>query len=271
MPAAVFGTQILEEGDILLLDDSHPWTNSTGAHSAIRLGQAIKGSELGESKLVHAVMWTKQAAGRMPMAPSSGIVFGNPADQAQHNADVAASPHTEEISEASGAHGVRNHWLRAGGYYAFTLRDDQRGLGVRAAEIARRWGSTGAISYSQMEALSSVVPGNSVHDAGRAMENARRYAAGAFHSLPDWARLPEHERTGRDMFVEGNFGNAYCSQFIIACYQAASLTSGVPLEGVAALHARVANVRHLHDALQGDRRFVHQFNVCIQQTVHDGQ
>lgn len=258
-------TSVLDEGDILLLDDTTELTNAELGHLVVRAGQFSSGDSAGESTLVHAVMWTKLSAGGIVWSdpPTSGIVFGNVHDQAMWNLQVAHRDArlSHEISEASGRFGVRNHWLRRGYYYAYQVRAEHLELARLAAKVARTWASRSAIKYSQSEASRSVV-GSSTYGSAAAAR-AAQYARDAESPLPEWAR------TGSGMFVEGNFGNAFCSQFIIAAYQAASVRLGIPPSGITQLDAARSNVRDLHGALKRDVRFENVGNVRVVASEHD--
>ncbi len=256
---------VLDEGDILLLDDTTELTNAEFGHLVVRAGQFSSGDSAGESTLVHAVMWTRLRAGGIVWSdpPSSGIAFDDVRDRAKWHLRVAKRDArlSHEISEASGKFGVRNHWLRRGYYYAYQVRGEHWELGQLAAKVARTWASRSAIQYSQFEASRSVA--GSSNYGPEAAARAAQYAQDAENPFPEWARI------GSGMFVEGNFGNAFCSQFIIAAYQAASVRLGIPPSGITQLDAARSNVRDLHGALKRDVRFENVGNVRVVASEHD--
>ena len=264
----------LRPGAVLLLDDSHDLTDSTGAHAMVKGGQRLRGDPQGSADMVHAVVWSKMDAVEIAQEhqTAGGIVFAAAADNMAFAQAVAASDVEPEISEASGRFGVRNHWLRKGRYAVFTLNPDQVGIGRLAARIARTWGSSGLIEYSQSGATASVLNPADM-GIGMAARMASEYARQASDRFPAWAKKPSHEQTGGTYEVNGNFGNAFCSQFVVACYQAAAIASGQGLGTIGTLgtvYAPYANARDLHGALRRSQCF-QEDEILVQRTPHDGQ
>lgn len=219
-------TAQLRQGDILLLYD-----NSFTGHFMVALGQGVsKAFRAGSRKLVHVVMWAR------------------PQDRPLQ--------HGHQIVEASGAHGVRTHWLRQGLYVAYQLTaasrtggDPSLDLGVQAAQVALEWaGREQKIPYSKWRALNSVIHNTSYG------ENAQARAA-------KWA-------TGeKEPFEMG----AFCSEFVMAAYQAAGRRLNRPPHGITAADAKHSTVRDLHEALMKDGRFEWTGNVQVDSSPGDGK
>lgn len=254
----------LKEGDILLLYDTAD--NTTPAHQLIKASQRSTGSySAGEWNLVHAVMWTRR---NLSIAPAGGIVFDDPEEQQQWRR-LLWDKSDEQISEASGSHGVREHWLRRGHYAAYRIRPEYRELGLRAAEIARTWASSGKIKYGKPDAAASIVA--SSKDFGpNAQRRALQYAKDADNAWPEWAKQIVFGEEAESGFLRGDDrGGAYCSQFIIAAYQAACLTLNMELTGMARRDAKHSNAADLCQALRFDQHFYYAGNVVVIASEHD--
>jgi hypothetical protein len=144
------------------------------------------------------------------------------------------------VAEASGSGSVRTRRLPSGTYRVYKCLNSE--LAQKAAEIAERWAVSGALGYAKGKAVGSIFHSDSLGKHGKA--RAIQYAAGAKSGAPNWAV---------------NDG-AFCSEFVIACYQAAAikLNFGSPtgLQGsVLECDAQHCSVRALHDRLVRDNNF----------------
>jgi hypothetical protein len=114
----------------------------------------------------------------------------------------------QEIAEASGSGTVRCSNLKPGSYAAFVPLDAN--LGDWAAQVAMMWAVDGKITYGKAKALNSIV-----HSGGygsNAQARAAQYAAVAFENPPSGG--------------SGALQNMFCSEFVVAVYQAAQQQTG---------------------------------------------
>jgi hypothetical protein len=134
-----------------------------------------------------------------------------------------------EIAEASGGAGrVRTAVLRPG-YYA-VFRPANANLGDWAAQVALIWAVGGTIAYGKSACIQSIAHSDIMGTNGKA--RAAAYTRAAFENAPSWGA-----------------SGAFCSQFVLACYQAAAGQVKVPLTGALATDATHCSVRALHDRL----------------------
>jgi len=218
-------------GDILMLYDNE-W--SLGTHAFIKMGQGLFGRGDSTRKLVHAALWMK---------PGEGAY-----NREQH-----------EISEASGAAGkIRSQYLRKGLYVAFQW---QRAsplmveLSRTASAFAAMWVNASnhiPIEYGRWSAVQSVA--HYANYGERAAFRAKHYHEATMNP-----------RNG-PVFPSG----AFCSEFVIAAYQAASIELGIPISGVAATDAKHSSVTELYGLLTHDGRFMHRGNVAVDASPGDG-
>lgn len=214
----------LAPGDILLFSKSRSEARGLGTGSAAaRWGQAkFFGDDESTPDLTHSVIWIQGSPG----------VTG----------DV-------EVAEASGSAGLRLGPLRPGFYAWFRMTLSQRELAGGAAIAAQFWGS-GGDSYSKLTAFSTNF--SSAASSAAAPGRATALAAAYSDSL-----LGKNDGT----VAPNNWGSAICSEFVIGCFQAASILRREPLRGMTALNASSANVRDLQRALINDDRFMYMMNV----------
>lgn len=147
------------------------------------------------------------------------------------------SSDTPDVAEASGSGWVRTIALPRGTYKVYQCKNQD--LGELAASTALLWAMGGTIEYSRPKAISSVFHSDKL--GARGLNRAQGYAADAQSSSPAW----------------GGSG-AFCSQFIVACYQAAALHNSLNLGLTGELlrcDAKHCSVRALHDRLFRDPGF----------------
>ena len=199
-------------GDILLLVDEP--TNTTTTHKLIKTGQKMVPGLQGASELVHAVIWVRDPTNAEPW----------------------------EIAEASGSGRVRVTSLRQGLYRIYRPADTN--LSDWAAQVAMMWAAQGemvgpdtvggnVIGYSKPTSVFSIVHSKKLGSSGSG--RAVLYAKDAFSNSPEWGP-----------------GGAFCSQFVIACYQAAAGNLGVNLTGFLATDAKHCSVRALEHQMLTD-------------------
>jgi hypothetical protein len=109
----------------------------------------------------------------------------------------------KEIAEASGSGLVRCSGLKGGTYAAFVPKDAN--LGDWAAQVAMMWAVDGKITYGRMKAGGSLLHSSDFGE--NAKRRARAYANVAFENPPAGG--------------QGDVANMFCSEFVIAVYQAA--------------------------------------------------
>ncbi len=132
----------------------------------------------------------------------------------------------KEIAEASGSGLVRCSELKGGTYAAFLPTDAN--LGDWAAQVAMMWAVDGKITYGRMKAGSSVFHSSDFGD--NAKRRARAYANVAFENPPEGG--------------QGAVANMFCSEFVIAVYQAAqSHTKSQTLIKLDAKHTTPARLK----------------------------
>lgn len=133
-----------------------------------------------------------------------------------------------EIAEASGSCGrVQVRALQPGYYIVYRCRNED--LADGAAQLATAWAGAGNISYGKSAAVQSVFHKAKFGEKGR--ERARMYARVDFQPRVEWA------------------SGAFCSEFVVACYQGAAGRCQPPLTGVFEVDAKHCSVRALHDRL----------------------
>ena len=213
-------------GDVLLLVDEP--TNTTATHKLIKLGQKMVPGLEGSSELVHAVIWVRDPTNAEPW----------------------------EIAEASGTGRVRVTSLRTGLYRVYRAADAN--LGDWAAQVAMMWAAQGeqvgtetvggnVISYSKPTSVFSIV--HSKKFGPSASERAGLYARDAFSNSPEWGT-----------------GGSFCSQFVIACYQAAAGNLGVNLTGFLATDAKHCSVRALEHQMLTDTSVIQRQPTALRIT-----
>ena len=142
-----------------------------------------------------------------------------------------------ETAEASGTGIVRSTPLRPGLYVVYRPKDSN--LGDWAAQVAMTWAGGPAravrIRYNPVMTIQSVF--HSSDFGPNAQARAESYAKDAFSIRPRWGA-----------------GGAFCSQFVIAAYQAAAGQLGIGLGGMLASDAQHCSVRMLHQLLATDWR-----------------
>ncbi len=136
------------------------------------------------------------------------------------------------IAEASGAAGeVIARPLRYGKYKVYRCK--RRRLAHRAIDAADNWASQMGVGYAKSKAILSVFHSDSFGKHGKA--RAKHYAAHIDGDSP--------------------FGGsgAFCSEFVIACYQAAAWDMDGEVSGeLLSCDAKHCSVRALHDRLVRD-------------------
>ena len=136
-------------------------------------------------------------------------------------------------AEASGEAGAtRARALPYGTFLVYRCSNQQ--MGKLASDAALTWSLSGGVGYAKRKAIMSIFHSDDLgkHGANRALA----YASAAGSS-------------------GGGFGHgkAFCSEFVIASYQAAAQELGLPLNGyVLATDAKHCSVRGLHDRLVRD-------------------
>jgi hypothetical protein len=138
-----------------------------------------------------------------------------------------------EIAEASGScKRVQVRLLQPGLYVLFRPRNQD--LGRDSANLAVELATDGQIDYGKNAAVQSVFHASRFGKKGRA--RAALYA--------------------RDDFKDtvGFNGGAFCSEFVIACYQGAAGKRGEALTGMLAADAKHCSVRALNDLLIRDTK-----------------
>ena len=155
-----------------------------------------------------------------------------------------------KVGEASGQGHVQISDLRDGTYEVYTCTS--RLLADRASQAARTWAGTGTLGYAKGKAVGSVFHSDTLGEKGE--QRALMYAYQIDQERPSW----------------GGSG-AFCSEFVVACYQAAAIeldrvkNSGAatwdPLQAlkgdVLQCDAKHCSVRALHDRLFRDPGFSH--------------
>lgn len=173
----------LRSGDILLFCHEKP----SLTHSIIIAGQALfkplrHPDNNGNSRLVHALLWTGKA----------------------HPADGAAPQGEDDIAEMAGGTvlAAQTSKLQPGLYRVYRPHNTE--LGELAAQIGKRWAqSAQEMPYSKRRAaLSTLRP---ARFDSRAQASIERYRNEAMQSAPDWGKK-----------------GAFCSHFVMAAYQAAA-------------------------------------------------
>lgn len=156
-----------------------------------------------------------------------------------------------DIAEASGTGSVRTFSLRPGFYVVYRPLDANEG--DWAAQSALMWAVGGTIAYAKGASIQSVAHSDSFGEKGKA--RAAVYAKDAFSNAPEWGA-----------------GGAFCSQFVLACYQAAAGQLGKPLTGALEADALHCSVRALHDRLIRDatahQNFKEEGFIRIEGTGH---
>lgn len=213
-------------GDILLLLDEPE--NTTWKHKVIGGAQSVANifsPNSGDPKLVHAVLWTKNQK-------NQGITDNQPDSR----------PGEPEIAEASGGFKrVQNTALRKGTYKVYRPKDQN--LGDWAAQVAMGWGEKRDIPYGA--ALSNKSLFRKAFYGEKAQKLAANYRENAFDSKP-------------------TSGGMFCSQLIVASYQAASGHTDAPVQGGFRLDAKAATPRMLEHALKMDTdRFEYAGHISI--------
>ena len=142
------------------------------------------------------------------------------------------------VAEASGAAGeVRATMLRSrsGTYMVYSCTDSA--LAQRAAGAAMSWSQRGQMGYAKRKAVMSIFHSDKFGTHGQT--RAQSYANEIDSNTPTFGR-----------------GRLFCSEFVIACYQAAALDLQLGLNGsVLACDAKHCSVRALHDRLVKDALF----------------
>jgi hypothetical protein len=211
----------LHPGDILLLLDTPD--NSTFKHKLISTGQKLTSVKFwrknkGAAKFVHALLWVGNGSLSMP-----------------------------DVAEASGSGRVRTERLGYGTYVIY--RSTNSDLSDCAADAALNWAKGGIvvmenghykhkpIPYAKGKAVFSVVHSDSFGEQGQ--NRAQEYGNQITTSTPAWGE-----------------GGAFCSEFVVACYQAAAQHLNLQLQGdVLECDAKHCSVRALHDRLFRDANF----------------
>ena len=169
---------------------------------------------------------------------------------ARHNQGAADLVHAmimveyDCVAEASGGEGaVRAATLkfRQGTYVVFRCTDNA--LADRASTAAMTWSQHKDMGYAKRKAVMSVFHSDKLGTHG--MARAQAYHDQINEMTPTFGR-----------------GRAFCSEFVLACYQAAAIELG---GGVASAHvlqgpvlgcdAKHCSVRALHDRLLSDNQF----------------
>ncbi len=148
------------------------------------------------------------------------------------------------VAEASGEAGeVRAIGLnqRHGIYRVYTCTNDA--LGKRASEAALNWSVLGGMGYAKRKAVMSIFHSDDLAKCGKS--RALAYANQINAAKPNFGR-----------------GRAFCSEFVIACYQAAAIDLAPGGSGTSALQgpvlecdAKHCSVRAFHDRLVRDSQF----------------
>jgi hypothetical protein len=103
--------------------------------------------------------------------------------------------------------------------------------------VAARWAEKGQINYGKSKAIFSILHDDTLGKHGR--QRAMQFADGAESSYPSW----------------GGSG-AFCSEFVVACYQAAAISIEGTERGLQGAllecDAKHCSVRALHDRLLRD-------------------
>ena len=142
-----------------------------------------------------------------------------------------------DVAEASGEAGqVRATFVRAGTYSVFRCMN--RDLASRAVDAASNWSRHGTMAYAKRKAITSIGHSDELGRHGRA--RAQAYAGQIDREGPAWGG-----------------GRSFCSEFVVACYQAAAIDLGLALEDsdVLCCDAKHCSVRALHDRLLHDWLF----------------
>jgi len=141
-----------------------------------------------------------------------------------------------DVAEASGAGAVvRTHFLQRGTYRVYHCTDPD--LAEAAAGAATNWATHGMINYAKGKAVGSVARSDKMGAHGH--QRAQAYGAQIASTTPAW----------------GDDG-AFCSEFVVACYQAAATHLGKGLNGdLLDCDAKHCSVRALHDRLFRDAQF----------------
>lgn len=113
-----------------------------------------------------------------------------------------------DVAEASGSGKVRTHRLPYGTYkiYQCTNRD----LAETAADAAVNWAKGGMINYGKGKAVGSIFHSDKMGTNG--LNRAQTYSNQIASSAPAWGQ-----------------NGAFCSEFVVLCYQAAAGHRGIPL------------------------------------------
>jgi hypothetical protein len=140
-----------------------------------------------------------------------------------------------DVAEASGSGKVRTSRLPYGTYKIYSCTNSD--LAASAADAATNWAKGGMINYAKGKALSSVFRSDKGGTHG--LNRAQTYGNEIANSAPAWGQ-----------------GGAFCSEFVVACYQAAAVHLGVQLQGdLLQCDAKHCSVRALHDRLFRDSEF----------------
>jgi hypothetical protein len=213
----------LQRGDILLLEDTP--ANHTIKHGFIKIGQRLTGlnrkrANQGRSDLVHALI----SIGYGAVAEASG-------EGGAVRARELLRPTAGDIDDTVNTYVV----------YRCKLSQLARG----AANAALFWSTSGGMKYAKRKAITSIAHSDTLGEHGEA--RAEKYADQLYRAIHSHA-------------VSGPFakGGAFCSEFVIACYQAAALEHDVNLNfggDLLQCDAKHCSVRGLHDRLLRDGVF----------------
>jgi hypothetical protein len=211
----------LKSGDILLLENTR--ANYTSKHLGIIAGQWLTGANVfrshhGRSSLVHAMIYLVD-----------GIVAEASGESGTVRSRQLLRPKTNDIDDSVNE------------YLVYRCMEEE--LGQRAASAAFIWSKAG-MGYAKGKAVGSVFHSDNYGKHGK--ERAQQYA----DQLNAAAQLSNN-------FV-GPFtqGGAFCTEFVIACYQAAAIDMNRAFTGsVLKCDAKHCSVRALHNRLLSDSLF----------------
>jgi hypothetical protein len=96
--------------------------------------------------------------------------------------------------------------------------------------------ANGNIKYNRLACCNSII--HSANFRKNAQLRANLYSKYAFSNNPVWG-----------------LNGAFCSQFVVACYQAAASQIGIPFTGMLSVDALHFSVRALHNKLIIDQNF----------------
>lgn len=208
----------MRRGDILVETESFaqaPWT-----HRGIMIGQSLTllgGNWGGESSSVHAMIWI--------------------GEKVHHIAHASGKAKKVVKSPLVGAPTMKFV------VYRMTREADSSPAGIAtasvgywAARVAKAWAEGHNIPFNSRACLQCIA-----HLAGwgtNAQQRAERYGRHAFDREGTWAG-----------------GGLFCSQFVIACYQAAYYQLGLPMTGMVATDAQHCSVKQLQRRLDADKEF----------------